>query len=83
MEQGKPRHLITREIAADCGLANLLGDKSSLPEAVCINEQATLEDSFRLLTGSNETVVVTIDDSIPVGIIARQAVLKAMVRHDG
>ncbi|MEJ8569974.1 betaine/proline/choline family ABC transporter ATP-binding protein [Microbaculum marinum] len=80
-EEGKPRHLLTRETAAN-GLEEILRDISALPEAAAIDRHATLEESFPLLTGPADRVVVTNAQSEPVGAVARKAVLEAMVRHD-
>jgi glycine betaine/proline transport system ATP-binding protein len=86
MDDGKPRYVISGEMAAGGGLGDLLRDlsrdRASLPETVCVDEHATLEESFSSLSSSDDPVVVTNAQSLPVGVIARKTVLKAMVgRH--
>ncbi len=81
MEEGRPRFVITREMAADGRLGGLLDNTVTLPGVVCVDELAMLEESFPSLTGSNDAIVVTKADSIPVGVVARKTILNAMIRH--
>jgi len=80
MDGKKTRSVITREMAADGKLGTLLGDKAALPDVVSVDQNATLEESFPSLSGDTEAVVVENAEAVPVGVLERKTILKAMVR---
>ncbi|MCP4071212.1 MAG: glycine betaine/L-proline ABC transporter ATP-binding protein [Hyphomicrobiales bacterium] len=79
-EAGKPKNIISREFFARYGSAGLKSKKSETDDVACINQSATLEESFSMLANSDEMAVVIDEGSKPVGVITPKVVLKAMAR---
>jgi len=74
-----PRCVVDRDTARREGadLASCVGD---LPKPSCVGADASLEDSFKAVAESKGPVVVTGEDSQPVGVVSQQAVLSAMAK---
>lgn len=69
-----------QDIFARNGIQDLLSKKKKLRDLVCINQNATLEESFSLLANSDGIAVVTDNKAHPTGVVTSKAVLNVMAR---
>jgi len=77
-KDGQAKKIINRDTLARNDFQSLMSNWTELQDLICINQDATLEESFSLLGSSNGIAVVTDNKTHPVGVITSEAVLNAM-----